>query len=121
MGTVPQGSTTVGALSESVGGQLSESVGVCRSCRRTIVGALSDCRNRAQVAGCNDRDFSLSKPALGGPSPRCFSDAFASHERLRLGQLTKPVATRTFGSHEASIHLFSAASPRRLRGPSEGL
>ena len=49
MGTVPQGSTTVGALSESVGGQLSESVGVCRSCRRTIVGALSDCRNRAQV------------------------------------------------------------------------
>ena len=48
MGTVPQGSTTVGALSESVGGQLSESVGVCRSCRRTIVGALSDCRNRAQ-------------------------------------------------------------------------
>ena len=49
MYTVPQGSTTVEVLSESVGGQLSESVGVCRSCRRTIVGALSDCRNRAQV------------------------------------------------------------------------
>ena len=48
MYTVPQGSTTVEVLSESVGGQLSESVGVCRSCRRTIVGALSDCRNRAQ-------------------------------------------------------------------------
>ena len=40
---------------------------------------------------------------------------------MRLGQLAKPVATRTFGSHEALIHLFSAASPRRLRGPSEGL
>ena len=26
---------------------------------------------------------------------------------MRLGQLTKPVATRTFGSHEALIHLFS--------------
>ena len=61
MYTVPQGSTTVGTLSESVGGQLSESVGVCRSlsesvgvcrsCRRTTVGrALSDCRNRAQRA-----------------------------------------------------------------------
>ena len=55
------------------------------------------------------------------PPRSALSDAFASHERSRLGQLTKPVATRTFGSHEALIHLFSAAGPGRLRGPSEGL
>ena len=36
MGTVPQGSTTVGTLSESVGGQLSESVGVCRSLSESV-------------------------------------------------------------------------------------
>ena len=46
--SVPQGSTTVGTLSESVGGQVSESFGAVGVCRRTIVGALSDCRNRAQ-------------------------------------------------------------------------
>ena len=76
MGTVEHRGRQLSELCRSSVGALSESVGVCRSCRRTIVGALSDCRNRAQ-----DAPWATSSP----PSPAVGVDAQHVWEDVRAG------------------------------------